>query len=183
MPPGNDNRASATQVQFNDPVDGDNIGAGVEGGEPTTCGAAPYGKTVWYRVPVGVHGTARFLAQGFDAVIAVYAGGSGSPIACGDDTGGSTGGFVQAYLPPGEYFVQVGGYGSGAGAAEGTLTFTALFEIDFDVDRDGHSRPGDCNDSNPAVHPGAPDVNNGINDDCAGLTDPDLDSDGLQTPT
>ena len=37
-------------------------------------------------------------------------------------------------------------------------------------------------DTNPAVHPGAPDINNGIDDDCDKVIDPDKDSDGYAPP-
>ena len=41
-----------------------------------------------------------------------------------------------------------------------------------DVDRDGHCRPADCDDEDPAVHPGQPEVcHNGIDDDCDGEAD------------
>jgi hypothetical protein len=40
---------------------------------------------------------------------------------------------------------------------------------DLDVDNDGVQRPTDCDDSNPAVHPGAVDVpGDGIDQDCVG---------------
>jgi N-acetylneuraminic acid mutarotase len=49
------------------------------------------------------------------------------------------------------------------------------------------SMPGDCDDSNPAVHPGAPDICDGIDNDCNGVVDDrnvcvcqlDSDQDGL----
>lgn len=49
----------------------------------------------------------------------------------------------------------------------------------IDNDRDGYpGESGDCNDLNAAVHPGATELCNGLDDDCDGITDP---SDSLNT--
>ncbi len=52
-----------------------------------------------------------------------------------------------------------------------------------DSDSDGWQVcQGDCNDSNPAIHPGAAEACNGVDDNCNGTRDdgfPDLDADGF----
>jgi hypothetical protein len=42
-----------------------------------------------------------------------------------------------------------------------------------DVDGDGATKPGDCDDGNPSIHPGAIDVpENGVDEDCSGTAAP-----------
>ncbi|PYT16502.1 MAG: hypothetical protein DMF51_04585, partial [Acidobacteria bacterium] len=68
--------------------------------------------------------------------------------------------------------------GAESGAVGGIVTISGSFNCP-DADHDGFSTcDGDCNDSNPAVHPGAPEVCNGVDDDCNGQVD-----DGLGTTT
>src|SRR5262249_49898538 len=55
--------------------------------------------------------------------------------------------------------------------------------VELDLDQDGYMVcAGDCNDANPAVHPGAPELCNGIDDDCDGsmVGEADADHDGVR---
>jgi hypothetical protein len=50
---------------------------------------------------------------------------------------------------------------------------SADVELRVDRDGDGHEVAEDCDDNNSAVHPGAPEVCNGLDDDCDGEADAD----------
>src|SRR3989338_9144876 len=72
----------------------------------------------------------------------------------------------------------------GTGACSRTVNdCDVTTDEDFDVDRDGFTTcTGDCNDGVAAIHPGAPEVCNGTDDNCNLLIDegfPDSDTDGI----
>jgi hypothetical protein len=58
-------------------------------------------------------------------------------------------------------------------------------EIEGDADSDGVRRPADCDDTNPRIRPGVPDIaDNGIDEDCSGVdaVNADRDADGFPRP-
>ena len=89
--PPNDDRGTAPALLNLTPARADNVGATLESGERTSCGGAPFGKTVWFRFSAPGPGVAAFSAGGssFDSVITVYRG--TAFVACNDDAGATEG--------------------------------------------------------------------------------------------
>lgn len=61
------------------------------------------------------------------------------------------------------------GSGTEAGTDQDTDTDSAAAAVD--LDQDGHSAATDCDDREPAVHPGAPERWDGLDNDCDGRID------------
>jgi hypothetical protein len=169
---GNDNRAAATPLPTGQLVAGDNFAATEEAGEPVDCatprGTSPYGRTVWYRWSAPAAGTAVFTATGFDTVLAVLPAGN-VPLRCDDDPAVSGPSRIQLAVAPGDYFVQVAGFGRHAGfadSAQGLFNVSAEFTPDPPPpppDSDGDGIP-DSRDACPTVKPTRDANNDGCQD-------------------
>ena len=62
-------------------------------------------------------------------------------------------------------------------------TVSVSADVRPDVDADGARKPGDCDDGNPAIRPGAPEIlENGVDEDCDGADAQVLDRDGDGVP-
>ncbi len=71
-----------------------------------------------------------------------------------------------------------------AGNADPTPV-TRTWRVTADLDGDGHVLPADCQDADPAIHPGAREIyDNAVDEDCDGRAaeDPDRDRDGQVRP-
>jgi putative metal-binding protein len=184
--PDDDDWQHASQIRLGEQNSESLAGATEQGGELLDCGDSPYGKTRWFRVAVPGRGTLTVSASSpdHDSVLGIYTNDRGSRLDCNDDSGGSSSSArVSANVDAGSYLVQVGGYGPGV-VADSDASF--VLAADFkpigvvDADRDGSSSDTDCDESNPAVHPGAPEIaDNGIDDDCNKSQARDADRDGV----
>ena len=181
--PGNDSRGAAESIPLGSKLSRDDIYATTES-EPLDCGGQPYDATVWFRFSVPEEGDALVDASSteMDPVVAVYRPGSGTPLACQDDAPGqTTSSSLPVRLSAGEYFVQVGAHLDGP--AGGRFDMQVTFAPDLDRDNDGVNRPADCNDDNPAIRPGLPEVaNNDVDENCDNIKAFDRDGDGHLAP-
>ena len=64
------------------------------------------------------------------------------------------------------------------GEAEVVLSVQGVFGAPGDEDGDGFAPPEDCNDDDPDINPDAPELCNGVDDDCNDLIDDSEDADG-----
>lgn len=151
-----------------------------------------YGVWGWVNIPSG--GSLRValepegLEPGSFAIIELYPQGTFAPTACHVgpfNAAGNRTTELQAALAPGRYEMRlmtaVKAGENPAASLEENWRVTANFSPNLDIDGDGYSRPGDCNDNDPAIHPEAVDIlDNGIDENCDGQdTRRDSDGDGV----
>jgi hypothetical protein len=119
--------------------------------EPTTCGPAPYGKTVWYDFYPDVHGFMQIRAEtvppGFNPVIGAtrFDRATGRPLGnflCANDSNLSSETFLVEVNRRRAYTTQIGGVNNTGG------NLTMRFDFVPDIDADGIF---DENDSCPRI--------------------------------
>jgi hypothetical protein len=197
-PAPNLERSSAIDLPLGTSVQIGNFGGALESPAPS-CSAGPGtylgGRGVWAKVDVPATGTLRVAVEPKDprpaspAMIDLYSNGGSAPLACGIGPVNTPGNFtteLNAAVASGRYWVRlmtaVEPGGDPAKSLEERWQVTASFSPNLDVDGDGYSRPGDCNDNSAAIHPDAVDVlDNGIDENCDGQ-DARRDTDGDGVP-
>jgi hypothetical protein len=105
--------------------------------EPTECGGAGYGKTVWYDFYPDVSGLVRLRANGYDTVISLVQFNRQTAVpdfggrACSNASGSTSEEFLTRVRKGRSYTVQLGGVNNTAGNLE------FLFDFLADTDGDG----------------------------------------------
>ena len=187
--PVNDNRAQPFTLTTGVRADANNIDATEEPGEVLSCGGVAYKGTVWFVWHATQIGDVTFDADADlnvsppdDTVLTVYRGASAAPLGCNNDAGRPQGpSRVKLRVAPGDYLLQVGAVSNLGVFGQGAVSVTASFQADLDLDGDTWPRPGDCNDHDPAIHPGVVDIpDDAIDQDCDGRLAINMDRDGDQ---
>lgn len=137
-------------------------------------------RSAWAQISVPVAGMLFVTLKPFlffsweNWMILLYADEGGSKLACSLGSSGERLMSLSAYVTPGTYWLQfTRGFQvrlDSEGSIEENWEVTTELAIDFDVDKDGYRRLGDCDDADPAIHPGAEDVpDDGIDQNCDGV--------------
>jgi hypothetical protein len=91
------------------------------------------------------------------------------------DGGGN--GQCAATLAIGSYLLTFRAEDTDGNIAEALAEFKVVSPLDFDADGDGFTpNGGDCNDGNDTIYPGAPEICDGLDNDCNELTGIDVGS-------
>ena len=131
--PSNDRFSSATTITgTNVTINGTNVGASKEGGEPEHAGN-PGGSSVWWTWTAPANGELRLATDGsdFDTLLGIYTGprvNSLTLVATNDDHGGFVTSRVRPLVTQGtQYFIAVDGYNDGSSNALGNVHLALLF--------------------------------------------------------
>ena len=83
----------------------------------------------------------------------------------------------EVVLSPGRHLLTFQALDADGYTAEASMYFNVIADAEVDDDGDGYTEDqGDCDDTNSAIYPGAPEYENGLDDDCDGLVDDETDS-------
>ena len=137
---------------------------------------------MWFRYSAASHGTATFHVQSQLGKLSLHVfRPDGSLVDCAVWSGLATNLRINPVGGPGDYLVQVGAITSGFGGIRFTLH--TEFAPDYDLDNDGvNGTPGgDCNDGNPSIRPGIPEVlGNEVDENCDTIREYDADRDAAR---
>lgn len=146
-------------------------------GEPTSCAGFGYTQTTWYAYTAPARGT---IAPNFHAVaggaITAFRGASNTPIGCAVTSQGFTQ-LAPVTVARGETIMLQ------AGTNSPSLVHVSSVNFVRNPDQDGDGVNGgvnaDCQDEDPAIKPGLPEIpNNPVDENCDGIVGLDRDGDG-----
>lgn len=97
---------------------------------------------------------------------------------CAMSVDGSGNATCSEVLPKGAHLLRFTVEDSDANSSEALVDFSVVSPGDYDGDKDGYTpNGGDCNDSNATIYPGAPEICDGLDNDCMEATVIDVGTD------